>query len=73
MARMNTKGISVIPLLMRHTAGWQDTPLGMLEPLPADREPVCDRADRERAMRDIAEQIRHVVEQIRRNLPDENS
>jgi hypothetical protein len=30
MRRMNTKEVSVIPFLMRHTAGWQDTPLGIL-------------------------------------------
>lgn len=58
---------------MRHTAGWQDTPLGRIEPLPADRQPVRDRADRERTTRDSAEQIRLAVERLRRNLPDENS
>jgi hypothetical protein len=56
---------------MRHTAGWQDTPLGRIEPLPADRQPVRDRADRERTTRDSAEQIRLAVECLRRNLPDE--
>lgn len=72
MAKMNAKEVSVIPLLLCHTAGWQDTPIGMLEPLPSDRKTVSDRADRERTMCDIAEHIRHAVEQIRQNLPDKS-
>ena len=71
--RVKAKEVFVIPLLMRHTANWQDTPLGMLEPLPADRRPVSDRADREKAMSDIAERIRQVIEKIGEELTNSGS
>ena len=51
----------VIPILIRHTASWQETPVGALEPLPADRKPIRDRIDREEAMRTIAERIQDIT------------
>ncbi|GHO98537.1 hypothetical protein KSF_085850 [Reticulibacter mediterranei] len=60
----------VIPILMRYSAGWQDTPIGKLEPLPSDREPISDRADREKAMHDIAEHIHHAVKTIRQSASE---
>ena len=58
----------VIPILMRPSSGWQGTPIGQLEPLPTDQEPVSNRADQGKALSDIAESIRRVVETIRHDL-----
>jgi WD40 repeat protein len=58
----------LIPILMRPTANWQNTPIGQLQPLPADQKPVSDRADREKALGDIAEHIGKVIAQIRHDL-----
>jgi hypothetical protein len=71
--RMDLGEISVIPLLMRHTTGWQDTPIGKLQPLPEDREPISSREDREKAMSNIAEHIRYTVEQMRQNFANKGS
>ena len=62
------RGTWVLPVLIRHTASWQETPVGTLEPLPADRKPLRDRVDREEAMRAIAERIQDIIRTIRRSL-----
>lgn len=70
--RANTEEAHVIPILMRSTANWQSTPIGHLEPLPADRKPVSDRSDRDKALGDIAEHIGQVIAQIRQNPANTN-
>jgi hypothetical protein len=62
----------VVSILMRPTADWQNTPIGELEPLPADRVPVSNRVDREEALRDIAQNIRRVIEKIRQDRSSSN-
>ena len=70
--RADQEETHLIPILMRPTANWQNTPIGQLQPLPADLKPVSDRADREKALGDIAEHIGKVIEQIRHNLSNSN-
>jgi small GTP-binding protein len=65
-----TRGAWVLPVLIRHTAGWQETPVGMLEPLPVDRKPIRDRIDREEAMQTAAERIQDIVRIIRQSLTE---
>lgn len=55
----------IIPILMRPIANWQNIPIGQLEPLPADRESISNRADRENVLRDIAEHIGQIIDKIR--------
>jgi hypothetical protein len=60
----------VLPVLIRHTASWEKTPVGALEPLPTDRKPLRDRIDREEAMRTIAERVQDITQAIRQRLTD---
>ncbi|GHO93834.1 hypothetical protein KSF_038820 [Reticulibacter mediterranei] len=64
------RGAWVFPVLIRHTASWEKTPVGALEPLPADRKPIRDRIDREEVMRTIAERIQDITQAIRQRLTD---
>lgn len=68
--RREAREALVIPILIRHTASWQETPVGALEPLPADRKPVRDRTDREEAMRTIAEHIQETTRNIRQGFTE---
>ncbi len=56
--------VRVIPILLRPCL-WQETPLAMLQVLPADRVPVTEHTDRHRAFVDITLAIRDVAEDIR--------
>ncbi len=72
--RMDTEEISLIPLLIDSTAGWEDTPIGKLAPLPpSGQKPIRSQEDREKAMSDIAKHIWRAVEQIRQSLADKGS
>jgi hypothetical protein len=70
--RMDRGEAHLIPILMRPTADWQNTPIGQLQPLPADQKPVSDRADREKALGDIAEHIGKVITQLRSDRSNTN-
>jgi TIR domain len=71
--RSETGEASVIPVLIRHTASWQETPVGKLEPLPADLKPIRDRIDREETMRTIAERIQEMARKIRQDFTNPSS
>ena len=71
--RADREETHLIPILMRPTANWQNTPIGQLQPLPADQKPVSDRADREKVLGEIAEHIGQVIAQIRQDLSNTNS
>jgi len=71
--REGTGAAYVVPILMRSVASWQSTPIGHLEPLPADHKPIGDRSDRDKALGDIAEHITTVVAGIRKNLSNANA
>lgn len=72
MKRREAGEVSVIPILIRHTASWQETPVGVLEPLPADRKPIRDRLDREEAMRTIAERIQNIARAMRQGSTEDS-
>jgi len=57
--------VHVIPILMRTTPNLEHTPIGDLQPLPTDREPIHGRVDREKALGEIAEHIRTIIERKR--------
>jgi hypothetical protein len=69
MKRMNEHSITIIPLLLRSTAGWQETPIGKLGPLPADLKFINAHPDRAQVLRDIAERLQRTVKDIRAALP----
>jgi hypothetical protein len=71
--RMDAGEVVVIPLLIRSVHGWQDTPLGKLQPLPRDEKPLSARRDWEKVMRDIAQDVQHIVEQLRQCLDGKGS
>jgi small GTP-binding protein len=59
----------VIPILLRYSAGWRDSPIGKFEPLPIDQKPIADRPDWEKTMRDVAEYLQQMIEKMRQVSP----
>lgn len=55
----------VIPILLRHTEGWEKTALHKLQALPRDGRPVKQWSDRDEAFAKIAKEIRVVAEKLK--------
>jgi hypothetical protein len=54
----------VIPVILRPIHGWQDTPIGKLQALPTDGEPVVNRTRTvDYALENVANGIREVINQ----------
>lgn len=51
----------VIPILIRHS-GWEQSPIGKLQPLPRDRRPVKQWKDRDEAFEHVVGEIKKVVD-----------
>ena len=58
----------IIPILIRDTEGWQETPIGKFQPLPSNGKPLSGQMDRNKAMYEIAKDIRKAIEK-RRSAP----
>lgn len=59
--RKDEPGITIIPLLLRPVAGWEDTPIGGIKPLPDDKKFLTQHLDRQRALQNIVEQLTDFV------------
>lgn len=55
----------VIPIIIRDTAGWEDSEFGRLAPLPPGKKPVKAWSNSDAAFASIAAGIRKVVEELR--------
>src|SRR6266566_2600131 len=59
--RETNKRVSVIPIIVRH-ALWEQDSIGMLQILPRNRCPINDWKDKDKAFKEIAEEIKEVVD-----------
>jgi hypothetical protein len=55
----------VIPILLRHTEGWEKTEFHKLQALPRNGQPVKQWSDRDSAFAKIAREIRIVAEELK--------
>jgi nucleoside phosphorylase len=55
----------VIPILLRMTGGWEETPLGKLVVLPRNNKPVAEWSSRDAAFTEVAREIRGVIKNLR--------
>lgn len=55
----------VIPIILRHTEGWEKTEFHKLQALPRDGRPVKQWSDRDEAFAKIAKEIRIVAEKLK--------
>jgi hypothetical protein len=62
----------VIPIILRHVS-WEGTPLGKLQALPTDADPVISSRwhTKDQAFRDVAKGIEKTVKELLATLPDE--
>ena len=63
----------IIPLILRPTTAWQDTPLGTFQALPSGAEgpkPIVTWQFRDEGFVNISQGIREVVEELRRESPE---
>ena len=61
MAREESASVSIVPVLLRPTVGWQGTPFGHLAPLPAHGRPIVSFSKRNEGCFEVAESIRSLV------------
>jgi TIR domain len=55
------QGARVVPILLRATGGWEDTPLGKLVVLPRNKKPVDKWSNRDDAFKEIASEIKEII------------
>jgi nucleoside phosphorylase len=76
MERKQAKQAIVIPVLLRPTDDWQDAIFGGLQAIPRGNRAVTEYRDLDTAFRDVAKEIREVVEEEHKkansNLTSEN-
>src|SRR5262249_10187360 len=63
IARHEQGKARLIPVLVR-AADWEDSPVGRLAPLPANRVPVKSAPDPDKAWTEVAKGVRQLVEEI---------
>lgn len=51
-------------VLLSATPDWEQTPIGHLAPLPMRNRPVTTWRNREEGLRYVADEVRHVIEQL---------
>ncbi len=56
----------VIPILLKLTSGWEATPLGALQALPAHAKPITTWSSREKALADVVDGLRRAVEAVQK-------
>jgi uncharacterized protein YjbI with pentapeptide repeats len=62
--------VHLIPIILRPTA-WKESPLGVLQPLPAYGKPVTDWADINTPLTQVAESIRDIVRPLYKRLAEQ--
>jgi hypothetical protein len=65
LKRHNANTARVIPILLRHTEGWEQTEFHKLQALPRNGQPVKQWSDRDIAFAKIAREIRIVAEELK--------
>jgi hypothetical protein len=65
LERHNADTARVIPIILRHTEGWEKTEFHKLQALPRDGRPVKQWPDRDEAFAKIAKEIRVVAEKLK--------
>ena len=64
MERHNGGYATVVPILLRPVA-WQNSPCGMLKPLPENGKPITCQRDRDLALYSVVESLRSLILEIR--------
>jgi TIR domain/AAA ATPase domain len=67
VSRQKLGEVIVIPVLLR-PVDWKKTPLGILQVLPRDGRPVTMWSNPDEAFTEVAEEIRAVIEALRRHV-----
>lgn len=67
MERYKSGEVSMIPVLLRPTFGWEDEPFGKLQPLPTDNKAVTLWGNQDEAFNHIAAYIQAAVEKLHGN------
>lgn len=65
MERRAKDGVTIIPILVRPTAGWEDTSFGKLRPLPLNKLPMDQWKSLDDVSAHVALEIRKIAEKIR--------
>ncbi len=65
MERHHALEATVIPIILRPTAGWQDAPFGKLQSIPRVGKAITEMSNRDVAFEQAAREIREVVERLR--------
>jgi TIR domain-containing protein len=65
MERHDEGHATVVPILLRPVA-WQDSPCGMLKPLPENGQPITSQRDRDHALYSVVEGLRSLILEIQR-------
>jgi hypothetical protein len=65
MNRNKAELVPVIPIIIRPTYGWEDTPFGGLTALPKNKKAVTSWPNRDEALREIAGGIRDALIRLR--------
>jgi hypothetical protein len=65
MTRRESAGTIVIPILVRPTKDWEDTPFGKLLTIPRNKKPMNQWKDLDDVSMQVAKEIRQVVEGLR--------
>ena len=66
MERQQSNRVTVIPVLLHDTPGWQDAAFGTLQAIPKNK-PVTWFADPDEAIEKVVNEVRAVVEKLRRS------
>lgn len=64
MERHHAQEATVIPIILRPTAGWQDAPFGKLQSIPRVGKAITEMSNRDAAFEQAAREIREVVERL---------
>ena len=64
MERHDAQEATVIPIILRPTAGWQDAPFGKLQSIPRAGKAITEISNRDAAFEQVVREIREVVERL---------
>jgi len=66
MTRHTIGDAHVVPIILKSTPGWDETLLGQLQALPADKKPITSWKKRDEAFADVVKGLRKVIEYAQR-------
>ena len=65
LQRHQAREAIVIPIILRPTAGWQDSPFGKLQSIPRSGKAITEWSNVDSAFAQVAQEISAVVERLR--------